>query len=63
MGDSAGRFSYIEDPDGTLIEFVETHRVPIFKKIGWYMDIRKRDPSKPLPDWMVKAMQLGRKKD
>ncbi len=25
MGEAAGHFSYIEDPDGTLIEFVETH--------------------------------------
>jgi len=63
MGDSAGRFSYIEDPDGTLIEFVETHRIPIFKKIGWYLDTRKRDPGKPLPDWIVKSMRFGRKKD
>ncbi len=63
MGDSAGRFSYVEDPDGTLIEFVETHKVPIFKKIGWYLDIRKRDPAKPLPDWIVKSMAFGRKKD
>lgn len=63
MGDSAGRFSYIEDPDGTLIEFVETDRVPIFKKIGWYLDISKRDPSKSLPDWLVRAMRFGRKND
>ena len=34
MGEAAGFFSYIEDPDGTLIEFVETHKVPILKKIG-----------------------------
>ncbi|MGC1516836.1 MAG: VOC family protein, partial [Maribacter sp.] len=34
MGDAAGHFSYIEDPDGTLIELVETHKVPIFKALG-----------------------------
>jgi catechol 2,3-dioxygenase-like lactoylglutathione lyase family enzyme len=44
MGEAAGYFSYIEDPDGTLIEFVETHKVPILKKFGWYLDLRKRDP-------------------
>ncbi|MFN0215476.1 MAG: VOC family protein, partial [Saprospiraceae bacterium] len=33
MGEAAGYFSYIEDPDGTLIEFVETHKVPILKKL------------------------------
>ena len=32
MGDAAGRFSYIEDPDGTLIEFVETHKLPYREK-------------------------------
>ena len=33
MGEAAGHFSYIQDPDGTLIEFVETHKVPILKKL------------------------------
>ncbi|MDG1720537.1 MAG: VOC family protein [Bacteroidia bacterium] len=62
MGEAAGHFSYIEDPDGTLIEFVETHKIPILKKIGWYLDIRKRDALKPLPRWMVKSMGLNKKK-
>ncbi|MEM1125498.1 MAG: VOC family protein [Bacteroidota bacterium] len=60
MGEAAGRFSYIEDPDGTLIEFVETHKVPILKKRGWYLDVRKRNPRKPLPNWMLKALGLNR---
>lgn len=63
MGEAAGHFSYIEDPDGTLIEFVETHKVPILKKIGWYLDLRKRNAEKPLPNWMVKTMGLNRVKD
>ncbi len=63
MGEAAGRFSYIEDPDGYLIEFVETHKVPVMKKIGWYINLKKRDPKKPLPDWMLKAMHLTRVKD
>ncbi len=62
MGEAAGHFSYIEDPDGTLIEFVETHKIPIFKKIGWYLDLRKRDALKPLPKWMLKSLSLNRKK-
>jgi catechol 2,3-dioxygenase-like lactoylglutathione lyase family enzyme len=63
MGEAAGYFSYIEDPDGTLIEFVETHKIPIIKKIGWYLDLRKRsNPAKPLPRLMLKALGLGRKK-
>ena len=63
MGKAAGHFSYIEDKDGTLIEFVETHRVPILAKLGWYLDLRKRQMGKPLPRWMVKAMGLNRVKD
>lgn len=60
MGEAAGRFAYIEDPDGTLIEFVETHKVPILKKLGWYLDLRKRPPGKPLPTWMIKVLGLNR---
>lgn len=63
MGEAAGHFSYIEDPDGTLIEFVETHRIPIFKKLGLYLSLRKRNPSKHLPNWVIKSMGLGRVKD
>ncbi len=60
MGEAAGHFSYIEDPDGTLIEFVETHRIPLMKKLGWYLDLRKRRPDKALPNWMLKAMRFNR---
>jgi catechol 2,3-dioxygenase-like lactoylglutathione lyase family enzyme len=62
MGEAAGHFSYIEDPDGTLIEFVETHKVPILKKLNWYMDLRKRDPKKALPGLMVRALGFNRVK-
>ena len=61
MGEAAGHFSYVEDPDGTLIEFVETHKIPIVKKLGWYLDLRKRDPRKPLPRWMLKSLSFNRK--
>jgi catechol 2,3-dioxygenase-like lactoylglutathione lyase family enzyme len=62
MGEAAGHFSYIEDPDGTLIEFVETHKMPVLKKFGLYFDLRKRDPEKSLPDWMVKTLKFSRAK-
>jgi len=62
MGEAAGHFSYIEDPDGTLIEFVETHKVPILKKFGWYLNMKKRDPKKPLPKWMLSALSLNKVK-
>ena len=62
MGEAAGRFSYIEDPDGALIEFVETDKIPMLKAIGWYLDLTKRDRHKPLPDWMLLLQKLKRVK-
>ena len=61
MGEAAGHFSYIEDPDGTLIEFVESHKLPVLKKIGWYLNLMKREP-KPLPDWILKTLRFSRVK-
>jgi len=63
MGGTSGRFSYIEDTDGTLIEFVESHRIPIIKKLGLYLDLRKRDPEKPLPSWMIRLLSFSRVRD
>jgi len=62
MGDAAGQFAYIEDPDGTLIEFVETHKIPIMKKLNLSLDLRKRDPEKPLPRWMLGMLRFMRVK-
>lgn len=58
MGDASGHFTYIEDPDGTLIEFVETHKIPIAKKLGLVIDMKKRKPGKPLPKFLFKLMGL-----
>ena len=58
MGDASGHFTYIEDPDGTLIEFVETHKVPIMKKLGIGIDMSKRNPEKPLPKFLFRLMSL-----
>jgi catechol 2,3-dioxygenase-like lactoylglutathione lyase family enzyme len=63
MGEAGGRFSYIEDPDGTWIEFVETHKVPIMKKWGWYLHLKNRKPGKFLPNWMIHVMGLNKVKD
>lgn len=62
MGEAGGRFSYIEDPDGTWIEFVETHKVPVIKKLGWYINLKNRPLGKFLPKWMLKAMAFNRVK-
>lgn len=63
MGKAAGHFTYCEDPDGTLIEFVETHKIPIIEKMGWYLNLQKRNTDKPLPDWMLGMLALNRVKD
>ena len=63
MGKAAGHFSYVEDPDGTLIEFVETHKVPIMKKWGIYLNMKTRNKDKDLPKWMIKLMGLTKVKD
>lgn len=64
MGEAAGHFSYIEDPDGALIEFVETHKMPILKKLNWYLHLKRRpQPAKPLADWMLKTLAFSRVKD
>ncbi len=58
MGEASGHFTYIEDPDGTLIEFVETQKIPVLKKLGLYIDMTKRDPLKPLPKFLFRLMGL-----
>lgn len=62
MGEAAGQFAYIEDPDGTLIEFVETHKIPIMKKLGLSLDLKKRHPEKPLAPWLLKMLRFMRVK-
>ena len=60
MEDSSGRFAYIEDPDGTLLELVETYRLAILKRWGWFLDLRRRPPGQALPRWMLRALRLNR---
>ena len=62
MGDTNGGWGYLEDCDGTLIEFVETHRVPLIKKLNIAIDMRKRNPKKPLPNWLIKGLSFKRAK-
>ena len=62
MGDAAGQFAYIEDPDSTLIEFVETHKIPVVKKLGLSLNLKNRNPEKPLPKWMLGMLRFMRVK-
>jgi len=63
MGEAAGRFTYVEDPNGTLIEFVETHKVPILKKWNWYINVKTSKENAPLPRWMVRCLGLNKVRD
>ena len=60
MGKAKGRFAYTEDPDGTLIEFVETFKMPILERLNLYLNLEHRNPEKPLPDWMLKTLKFSR---
>ncbi len=60
MGSCAGRFCYMEDPDKTLIELVETYKVPIFKKLGLYLNLKNRSGDKRLPDWVIGLLALNK---
>ncbi len=60
MGNAAGRFCYLEDPDGTLIELVETHKIPILKKLNWNLNLQTRKSQGPLPNWMISLLALNK---
>lgn len=62
MGLASGHFTYIEDPDGTLIEFVEIHKIPISNRFNICINLMKRDRSKPLPTFFFRLMKLNRVK-
>lgn len=62
MGSASGHFGYLEDMDQTLIEFVETHRVPILQKWNLYLNLKNRDHKKNLPKFLVKLLALNRVK-
>ena len=63
MGSAGGRFSYVEDHDGTLIEFVETHKLPLLKGLGLGLNLQRRPDEKPLPRWLIRLLGLARVRD
>jgi catechol 2,3-dioxygenase-like lactoylglutathione lyase family enzyme len=62
MANASGRFCYAEDPDGTLIELVETHKIPVYKKLGLYLNLKNRNQQKPLADWIINLLSLSKVK-
>jgi hypothetical protein len=63
MGQTKVHCTYIDDPDGTLIELIEVYKVPIVEKWGIFLNVEKRDPLKPLPNFMLNALRFSRIKD
>jgi catechol 2,3-dioxygenase-like lactoylglutathione lyase family enzyme len=63
MGNTKVHCTYIHDDDHTLIEMIEVYKVPIIEKWGVFLNVEKRDPLKPLPDFMLKALRFSRIKD
>ncbi len=63
MGQTKVHCTYIHDYDRTLIEMIEVYKVPIVEKWGIFLNVEKRDPLKPLPDFMLKALRFSRIKD
>lgn len=55
--------TYIDDPDGILLEMIEVYKIPIIEKLGVFLNVESRDPLKPLPDFMLKALRFSRVKD
>ncbi|MCK9302322.1 MAG: VOC family protein [Bacteroidales bacterium] len=60
MGEAAGHFTYIEDPDGNLIEFVETHKISIIKKLGIHINLLKRNREKVMPKFLFRLMKFSK---
>lgn len=58
MGEATGHFAYNEDPAGTLIEYVETEKIPLLKKLGIYLNLKKFNREKPLPNCLVKLLRF-----
>ena len=63
MGEATGHFAYNEDPAGTLIEYVETQKIPLLKKLNLYLNLKKFNPDKPIPNWILKMLRLMEKKN
>ncbi|MBQ9471183.1 MAG: VOC family protein [Bacteroidales bacterium] len=62
MGDAAGHFTYIEDPDGTLIEFVETYKVPLLKPLGINLNMERKPADAGIPNWVMRLLCFKRAK-
>ncbi len=62
MGEASGHFTYVEDPDGTLIELVEAHKLTILKRPHIYINMLTRNREKAFPKMFFRLMGMNRVK-
>lgn len=62
MGEASGHFTYIEDPDGNLIELVEAHKLTVLKKPHIFIDMLKRNREKAFPKCFFRLMGMKKVK-
>ena len=62
MGEASGHFTYIEDPDGTLIELVEAHKLTILKRPHLYINMLTRNREKAFPKLFFRLMGMNKVK-
>lgn len=58
----SGQFSFLEDPDGTRIEFVEIQKIPLISKLDISINLQKIDQEKQLPELLFYLMKLNKVK-
>ncbi|WP_258105278.1 VOC family protein [Marinoscillum sp. MHG1-6] len=63
MGEVTSRVAYIDDPDGTAIEFVETHKVPVIPSLGLSINLQGNDSNKDVPTWLLKLIKIKKVKN
>ncbi len=62
MGEASGHFTYVEDPDGTLIELVEAHKLTVLKRPHIYINMLKRNREKAFPKFFFRLMGMNKVK-
>lgn len=62
MGEASGHFTYIEDPDGTLLELVEAHKLTIMKRPHIFINMLKRNREKAFPKFFFRLMGMSKVK-
>lgn len=62
MDEAAGRFAYVEDPDRTLVEFVEVYKLPLLARPKISLNLKKRAAGKPLPAFLIRLFAAKRER-